>query len=143
MPQFRPTPRRSPRDPQHRAIGQRPRNRLLTRRTRVSAKIFYMSTVVQAAGHRIEIEDNQVLVDGEVRPVSPAGMAALRVLAHRPGHVVARDILLRALPGRGNSMHAVESAVLRLRTALGDSQIVATVVKRGYRLAVDSEQGVA
>jgi len=28
--------------------------------------------------------------------------------------------------------------VLRLRTALGDKNIVATVVKRGYRLAVDS-----
>lgn len=40
-------------------------------------------------------------------------------------------------------MHAVESAVLRLRAALGDSQIVATVIKRGYRLAVDREQGVA
>lgn len=78
-----------------------------------------------------------------VKPVSPAGLAALRVLAQRPGNVVARDTLLRALPGRGNSMHAVETAVLRLRTALGDSQIVVTVIKRGYRLAVDSEQGAA
>ncbi|OBG31006.1 bifunctional uroporphyrinogen-III synthetase/response regulator domain-containing protein [Mycolicibacter virginiensis] len=102
-----------------------------------------MSTAVYAAGHRIEIEESRVLVDGMVKPVSPAGLAALRVLAHRPGNVVARDALLRALPGRGNSMHAVESAVLRLRTALGDSQIVATVVKRGYRLAIDSEQGAA
>ncbi len=102
-----------------------------------------MSTAVYAAGHRIEIEESRVLVDGMVKPVSPAGLAALRALAHRPGNVVPRDTLLRALPGRGNSMHAVESAVLRLRTALGDSQIVATVVKRGYRLAVDSEQGAA
>jgi uroporphyrinogen-III synthase len=29
--------------------------------------------------------------------------------------------------------------VLRLRTALGDKNIVSTVVKRGYRLAVDDE----
>nr|WP_046300948.1 MULTISPECIES: winged helix-turn-helix domain-containing protein [unclassified Mycobacterium] len=102
-----------------------------------------MSTAVYAAGHRIDIEESRVLVDGIVKPVSPAGLAALRVLALRPGHVVARETLLRALPGRGNSMHAVDSAVLRLRTALGDSHIVATVVKRGYRLAVDTEQGVA
>jgi uroporphyrinogen-III synthase len=27
--------------------------------------------------------------------------------------------------------------VLRLRTALGDKNIIATVVKRGYRLAID------
>jgi uroporphyrinogen-III synthase len=31
--------------------------------------------------------------------------------------------------------------VLRLRTALGDKNIVATVVKRGYRLAVDAPTG--
>lgn len=105
--------------------------------------MLYMSTAVNAAGHQIVIEESRVLVDGVVMPVSPAGLAALRVLAQRPGHVVARDTLLRALPGRSTSTHAVESAVLRLRNALGDSQIVATVVKRGYRLAVDSEQGAA
>jgi uroporphyrinogen-III synthase len=31
---------------------------------------------------------------------------------------------------------------LRLRTALGDKNIVSTVVKRGYRLAVDDETGL-
>ncbi|GFG71769.1 bifunctional uroporphyrinogen-III synthetase/response regulator domain-containing protein [Mycolicibacter senuensis] len=96
---------------------------------------------VQAAGHLIEIEDGRVFVDGMIKPVSPAGLATLRVLAHRPGAVVARDALLQVLPGQGSSAHAVDTAVLRLRTALGDSQIVATVVKRGYRLAVDGHQG--
>jgi uroporphyrinogen-III synthase len=33
--------------------------------------------------------------------------------------------------------------VLRLRTALGDKNIVATVVKRGYRLALDNEHDAA
>lgn len=101
-----------------------------------------MSTV-QAAGHLIEIADDRVFVDGMVKPVSPAGLATLRVLAHRPGAVVARDALLQALPGQGRNTHAVDTAVLRLRTALGDSQIVATVVKRGYRLAVDYQSGAA
>jgi uroporphyrinogen-III synthase len=64
-------------------------------------------------------------------------MATIRALAHRPGTVVARRDLLNALPGCGTDTHAVETAVLRLRTALGDKQIVSTVVKRGYRLAVD------
>jgi len=96
-----------------------------------------MSLAVHAAGHLIEIVDGQVLVDGVARPVSPAGLATLRVLAHRPGFVVARDALLQALPGQGSTKHAVDSAVLRLRIALGDRMIVATVIKRGYRLAVD------
>ena len=78
-----------------------------------------------------------MLVDGMVKPVSPAGLATLRVLADRPGTVVTRDALLQVLPGRSTSTHAVDSAVLRLRNALGDKHIVATVVKRGYRLAVD------
>lgn len=102
-----------------------------------------MSSTVHAAGHRIEIEDGRVLVDGAVRPVSPAGMATLRALAADPGLVVTRDRLLAALPGNGNSPHAVDTAVLRLRTALGDKDIVATVVKRGYRLAVDEGAGAA
>ena len=61
-----------------------------------------------------------------------------------PGTVVSRDDLLNALPGGGTDTHAVETAVLRLRTALGDKHIVSTVVKRGYRLAVDDDPvGVA
>lgn len=102
-----------------------------------------MGTAVHAAGHVIVIEDNRVLVDGIVRPVSPAGLATLRALADRPGTVVTRDTLLRVLPGHGTSTHAVDTAVLRLRMALGDGHIVATVVKRGYRLAVDGERGAA
>ncbi len=94
---------------------------------------------VQVAGHLLEIRGTCVLVDGEVKAVSPAGMATIRALAHRPGTVVSRHDLLRALPGSGTDTHAVETAVLRLRTALGDKNIVSTVVKRGYRLAVDDD----
>jgi uroporphyrinogen-III synthase len=70
-------------------------------------------------------------------------MAILRALAHRPGFVVARRELLRILPGSASDPHAVDTAVLRLRKALGDSKIVATVVKRGYRLAVDESVDAA
>lgn len=93
----------------------------------------------RVAGHVLEIRGTCVLVDGEVKAVSPAGMATIRALAHRPGAVVSRHALLSALPGSGTDTHAVETAVLRLRTALGDKNIVSTVVKRGYRLAVDED----
>lgn len=92
---------------------------------------------VRVAGHLLEIRGTCVLVDGVVKSLSPAGMATIRALAHRPGAVVSRTDLLGALPGTGTDTHAVETAVLRLRTALGDKQIVSTVVKRGYRLTVD------
>jgi uroporphyrinogen-III synthase len=69
-------------------------------------------------------------------------MAVLRALADRPGLVVSRPALLAALPGAGEE-HAVETAVARLRSALGQPGLVQTVVKRGYRLATDPTGGVS
>ncbi len=89
------------------------------------------------AGHRVEIRGHAVLVDGDLKPVPPAGMSLLRALSRRPGWVVARAELLRALPGTGRDEHAVETAMARLRTALGAPKLIQTVVKRGYRLALD------
>ena len=89
------------------------------------------------AGHRVEIRGHAVMVDGDLRPVPPAGMSLLRALSRRPGWVVARSDLLRALPGAGRDEHAVETAMARLRTALGAPKLIQTVVKRGYRLALD------
>lgn len=89
------------------------------------------------AGHQLELRGQAALVDGELRPVPPAGMALLRALARRPGWVVPRAELLRALPGSGEDEHAVETAMARLRAVLATPGLIATVVKRGYRLAVD------
>jgi uroporphyrinogen-III synthase len=90
------------------------------------------------AGHRVEIRGHAALVDGELRPLPPAGMALLRALARRPGWVVARADLLRALPGSGRDEHAVETAMTRLRSGLGSPKLIQTVVKRGYRFAMDT-----
>ncbi|MFD7938435.1 uroporphyrinogen-III synthase [Streptomyces sp. NPDC059755] len=89
------------------------------------------------AGYRVEIRGHAVLVDGSLKPVPPAGMSLLRALSRRPGWVVPRSDLLRALPGAGRDEHAVETAMARLRTALGAPKLIQTVVKRGYRLALD------
>ncbi|WP_329615976.1 uroporphyrinogen-III synthase [Streptomyces brevispora] len=95
------------------------------------------ASALPIAGHRVEIRGHAVLVDDELCPVPPAGMALLHTLARRPGWVVPRADLLRALPGSGTDEHAVETAMARLRTALGVPRIVQTVIKRGYRLALD------
>ncbi|MEV6107490.1 uroporphyrinogen-III synthase [Streptomyces sp. NPDC051940] len=92
---------------------------------------------LHVAGHRLEVRGHAAVVDGELRPVPPAGMALLRSLSRRPGWVVSRADLLRALPGAGRDEHAVETAMTRLRTALGRPRLIQTVVKRGYRLAHD------
>ncbi|MEY9212068.1 uroporphyrinogen-III synthase [Thermobifida halotolerans] len=93
--------------------------------------------VLPVAGHRIRLLGHAVSVDGRLRPVSPAPMRVLRELARRPGRVMDRTELLRCLGDDADS-HAVETAVARLRSALGDSRIIQTVVKRGYRLALDA-----
>jgi uroporphyrinogen-III synthase len=90
-----------------------------------------------AAGHVLDVRGQAVVVDGVLVPLPATSMALLRELLRQPGHVVPRAALLRLLPGDGIDGHAVDVAIGRLRTALGDAQIVHTVVKRGYRLAVD------
>lgn len=96
------------------------------------------AVVATAGSHRLEIRGQAVVVDDELRQVPAAGMTLLRLLAQHPGRVVSRETLGEALSGREPvDGHAVEVAVGRLRNALGDPGVVATVVKRGYRLAVD------
>jgi uroporphyrinogen-III synthase len=64
-------------------------------------------------------------------------MAILKSLAARAGAVVAKERLAVALP-RGTDGHAVDVAIGRLRVALGSGKHIETVVKRGYRLRVDT-----
>ena len=64
-------------------------------------------------------------------------MSLMRALARHPGRVVSREELLATLPGGGDDTHAVETAIARLRSSLGAPKVIQTVVKRGYRLAVD------
>jgi uroporphyrinogen-III synthase len=97
------------------------------------------AATLQVAGHTLAVRGHAVVLDGELVQPAPAPMAVLRELARRPGRVLSRTDLLRTLP-RGADGHAVEMAIARLRSALGDPNIVQTVVKRGYRLRVDTEE---
>lgn len=113
------------------------RSRLGAMVRQLEAELPARARRLPVAGHVLELRGHAVLVDGELRTVPPAGMALLRALARRPGRVVARAELLRALPGGSGDEHAVETAMARLRSALGRPKLVQTVVKRGYRLALD------
>jgi uroporphyrinogen-III synthase len=90
-------------------------------------------------GRKLELRGHAVLLDQRVVELPPAPMAVLRALAEQPGRVMSRAQLVPRLPsGDAASEHAVEMAVTRLRAALGDGKYVQTVVKRGYRLRVES-----
>ncbi|WP_204800899.1 uroporphyrinogen-III synthase [Mycobacterium riyadhense] len=90
-----------------------------------------------AGGHDISVRSATVAVDGAIRAMPPAAMALLRRLMDNPGRVVSRDELLALLPGAGGDTHAVDTAMTRLRSALRAPHAVQTVVKRGYRMAID------
>ncbi len=105
--------------------------RLVTEELPSSAKQF------SAGGHRIGVRATSVDVDGDIKSVPPAAMSLLQRLLVHPGRVVPREELLAVLPGGGGDTHAVETAMARLRSALDAPGAIQTVVKRGYRLAVD------
>lgn len=90
-------------------------------------------TLTTVAGS-LQVRRRVALLDGHVVPVSPSGLAVLRVLADAAGNVVSREQLLRVLPGDSADPHTAEVAVARLREAVG-RELVQTVVRRGYRLS--------
>jgi uroporphyrinogen-III synthase len=96
--------------------------------------------LLPVAGHLMDVRGQAVVVDGRLVPLTSTSMALLRELTATPGHVVSRAGLLKVTSGDCGGEHAVEVAVGRLRTALGDPRIIQTVVKRGYRLAYEPER---
>ncbi|EGD55568.1 uroporphyrinogen-III synthase [Gordonia neofelifaecis] len=92
------------------------------------------------AGHRLGLRAAAAVVDGEVCEVSGSSLRLLKALAEprssgQVGAVVSRAELLSVIGS--DDEHAVEVAIGRLRASLVHREMIATVVKRGYRLAVD------
>ena len=78
-----------------------------------------------------------VVIDGEFIALSRAGAGLLGALFDAGGRVLSRQEIAVALHRTGGNAHAVEMAVARVREALGGVDIIRTVVKRGYCLAVE------
>lgn len=85
---------------------------------------------------RVEVRSGGALIDGRFIALSRTGSVLLEVLADAGGRVLSRSELSAVLPGGDRNDHAVEVAVARVREALGARDLIQTVVKRGYRLAV-------
>lgn len=93
------------------------------------------SVSVPTTAGDLRVRASAATLDHEILPVSPSGLAILRLLAVEPGSVRSREELLAVLPGDSDDPHSAEVAVARLREAVG-KQVVTTVVKRGYRLSI-------
>ncbi|MEU7475773.1 uroporphyrinogen-III synthase [Lentzea sp. NPDC042327] len=117
-------------------VVQPARSRIGSMVRELAVELPARATRLRIASLDMEMRAQAVVIDGELRPVAPAPMAVLRTLVAARGRVVSRQELLAALPSGGEE-HAVETAIGRLRTALGAPQMVCTVVKRGYRLAME------
>jgi uroporphyrinogen-III synthase len=96
------------------------------------------SRILPVAGSALQVRGHAVMLDGDLRPMPPGPLAALRALTRQPGVVLDRAELLAAMACETGDGHAVEMAVARLRAVLGP-RVVQTVVKRGYRLAYEPE----
>ena len=80
----------------------------------------------------LELRGKAVVIAGRAIVLSPNSLALFKLLAH-DGALVSRGELLRCLP-EGADDHALEVAMSRLRQTLGVPDLIATIVKRGYRL---------
>ena len=89
-------------------------------------RIETQNGLVQLRGSIVQIGEERV-------QLPPTALAILRALVRARGAVVSREDL--ALAGDSDD-HAMEVSLSRLRQTLGVPGLVATVVKRGYRLNV-------
>jgi len=105
-------------------------------RTVVSHFASGSHAATETTGGRLELRSGGVVLDGAFLPLSRTCAAVLELLYAADGAVVTRRALQRALPRSTENTHAVDMAVARLRNALDSSDIIRTVVKRGYRLDV-------
>ena len=90
---------------------------------------------VQTQQGLLEIRGRSAAIDSRRVTLSPTSVALLRVLADAGGAVVPKSRLQGMLPDARDD-HALEVAIGRLRQALDHREMVATVIKRGYRLNV-------
>jgi uroporphyrinogen-III synthase len=90
---------------------------------------------VETRHGELALRGQLALVAGKRVSLPPTSITLLRQLMATPGAVLSRAELASALPGIQDD-HAMEVAISRLRQSLAAPGLVATVVKRGYRLDV-------
>ncbi len=94
---------------------------------------------VRLAGCDVIVNGSAVEVDGTVVRLTQRERDIFEVLLARNGAVVSRNDFKRALHNVTVTDHAIEVTVARLRARLGPAgSAIETVVRRGYRLGIES-----
>lgn len=81
----------------------------------------------------LELRARSARLAGRILELPPSALRILVRLAETPDRLVARAELLELLPA-GSAPHSVDTAISRLRSALGGPAMIRTVVRRGYVL---------
>ncbi|PPH97061.1 uroporphyrinogen-III synthase [Rathayibacter sp. AY1D1] len=89
---------------------------------------------IETAFGTLELRGRHAVLAGIRVALTPVALALFRTLVAAEGATVARHVLAASAPEALDD-HAVDVAVSRLRQALPEPRLVATVIKRGYRLA--------
>jgi uroporphyrinogen-III synthase len=89
---------------------------------------------IETAFGALELRGRLVTLDGTQVSLTPVALSLFRTLVAAEGSTVARGVLAASAPEALDD-HAVDVAISRLRQALPEPRLVATVIKRGYRLA--------
>ncbi|MBT2501046.1 uroporphyrinogen-III synthase [Curtobacterium sp. ISL-83] len=92
---------------------------------------------VVTEGGALELRGNRVRMGDDRVTLSPVGLALFTALVRADGATLSRRDLSDAAPGALDD-HGVDVAISRLRQSLPAADVIGTVIKRGYRLAVRS-----
>jgi uroporphyrinogen-III synthase len=82
----------------------------------------------------LELRGRIVRMGAQKATLSPVALALFRTLVAADGATVSREVLSASAPETLDD-HGVDVAISRLRQALPESRVIATVIKRGYRIA--------
>jgi DNA-binding winged helix-turn-helix (wHTH) protein/Tol biopolymer transport system component len=91
---------------------------------------------------RIDVAGRHLLRDNEVVPLTSKAFDTLLLLVRHRDRVVTKDELMQAVwPNTFVSDDSLTQAISSLRRALGNSELIATIPRRGYRF-IESTTGI-
>lgn len=90
-----------------------------------------------------DISEGVIEVDDKLIELEPRLCGVLALLVQRGQNIVTRDEFLDTVWDNNGSDEALTQAISRLRKILGDSSLIETVPRIGYRLAVCPEAAAA